>query len=296
MNWRRATADDAVLLADLAMRTSDTDISAEQVLTFLNSWYVEIADEAVVAVLPPAEGRSRGYGAWWTRHDADSDRLGMIVGRLVQLAESTPGLSVLQISVPAERTLDADQLRGLGFERAYPLWTMVHDNKTWPNRQLDLPAPLRLARWSEVASGEFQAAYEHAYRDQRPVEPHTRETWDVLARSEGFAAELGTLAVTPDGRVAGFVLGFHQSGGGIDLGPIGTLPSWRGRGVGSALLATVLTRCRDSRSFPITLTVDGESPTRAEQLYLRHGFQVTQRLVAYQLQLQGSCDRPAGLG
>ncbi|RZT11875.1 acetyltransferase (GNAT) family protein [Kribbella sp. VKM Ac-2569] len=289
MDWRRATADDAVLVAELASRTSDTELSAEQALAFLNSWYVEIADqglatEAAVAVLPPAKGRSRGYGAWWTRHDSDSDRFGTIGGRLVQLAESTPGLSVLQISVPAERPIDADQLRDLRFERAYPLWTMVHDNATWPNRQLDLPPPLRFGRWVDVASDEFQAAYEHAYRDQRLVEPQTPETWDLLVGSDSFATDLATMAIAPDGQVAGFVLGFHHSGGGIELGPIGTLPSWRGRGVCSALLATVLMRCRDSRSHPIGLTVDGESPTRAQQLYLRHGFQVTRRLVAYQVQ------------
>ncbi len=290
MKWRRASADDAVLLAGLASRTSDTEFSAEQALAFLGSWYVEIADqglgaEAAVAVLPPAKGRSRGFGAWWTRHDSDSDRFGAIGGRLVQLAESTPGLSVLQISLPDEHAIDADQLRDLRFERAYPLWTMVHDNKTWPTRQLDLPAPLRLGRWLDTTSAEFQAAYEVAYRDQRPVEPHTRETWDLLATSESFAADLAALATTPDDRVAGFVLGFHQSGGGIELGPIGTVPSWRGRGVVSALLATVLTRCRESRAHPIGLTVDGDSPTRAQQLYLRHGFQVTQRLIAYQVQL-----------
>ncbi len=288
MNWRRATADDAVLLAELASRTSGTEFSAEQVLVFLDSWYVEIADhglatEAAVAVLPPAKGRSRGYGAWWTRHD--SDRFSTIGRRLVQLAQSTPGLRVLQISVPAEKTIDADQLRALRFERAYPLWTMVHDNKTWPNRQLDLPAPLRFAGWSDVTPDEFQTTYEHTYIDQRPVEPHTPETWDVLAGSDSFATDLATLAVTPDGQVAGFVLGFHHSAGGIELGPIGTLPSWRRRGVCSALLAAVLMRCRESRSHPINLTVDGESPTRAEHLYLRHGFQVTERLVTYQVQL-----------
>ena len=246
------------------------------------SWRVGLATEAAVAVLPPAKGRSRGYGAWWTRDD--TDRFGTIGGRLVHLAESTPGLNVLQISLPAEHTIDADQLRELRFERAYPLWTMVHDNKTWPARQLDLPAPLRLGRWLDTTSDEFQAAYEVAYRDQRPVESHTRETWDLLATGESFAADLAALAIAPDNQVAGFVLGFHQ-GGGIELGPIGTVPLWRGRGVGSALLATMLRRCRESRAHPISLTVDGESLTRAEQLYLRHGFQVTQRLVAYQVQL-----------
>jgi GNAT superfamily N-acetyltransferase len=194
-----------------------------------------------------------------------------------------PGLSVLQISLPAEETAGVEQLQALGFERAYPVWTMVHDGTTWPQRQPELPPPLRFSRWSEVSPAEFQAAYEQAYRDQRVVEPHSAETWHRLASGDSFAKDLATLAMTPDGRVAGFVLGFHQDDGGFDLGPIGTIQSWRGRGVSSALLASVLMRCRETRLGPIALTVDGESPTHAQNLYLHHGFQVTENFIAYQV-------------
>ncbi|MEV5966496.1 GNAT family N-acetyltransferase [Kribbella sp. NPDC051952] len=162
---------------------------------------------------------------------------------------------------------------------------MVHDNKTWPRVQPDLPAPLRYGRWSDEVLSEFQTAYEQAYRDQRPVEPHTAEAWERLTASDSFATDLATLAVAPDGQVAGFALGFIQDHGGIELGPIGTIPAWRTRGISSALLASVLLLCRETRSGPITLTVDGESPTRAQHLYLLHGFQVTQRLTTHQLRL-----------
>jgi GNAT superfamily N-acetyltransferase len=94
--------------------------------------------------------------------------------------------------------------------------------------------------------------------------------------------------VSPDGRLAGFVLAFGNDRGGVELGPIGTVPAWRGRGVSSALLASTLTRCRDNRRAPITLTVDGESPTGAHRLYLRHGFQISSRLLTYHLHLPAS--------
>ncbi|MFF0345324.1 GNAT family N-acetyltransferase [Kribbella sp. NPDC004875] len=90
-----------------------------------------------------------------------------------------------------------------------------------------------------------------------------------------------------DGAVAGFVLAFTDQHGGIELGPIGTIPPWRGRGVSSALLASTLTRCSATRPTAITLTVDGESPTGAHRLYLRHGFQLTSQLHAYQLTVPG---------
>jgi GNAT superfamily N-acetyltransferase len=127
---------------------------------------------------------------------------------------------------------------------------MVHDDNTWPRVRPDLPAPLRYGRWSDVVLSEFQTAYEQAYRDQRPVEPHTPETWERLTASDSFATDLAALAITPDGQVAGFALGFVEDDGGIELGPIGTIPPWRRRGISSALLTSVLLRCRETPSSP----------------------------------------------
>jgi ribosomal protein S18 acetylase RimI-like enzyme len=60
------------------------------------------------------------------------------------------------------------------------------------------------------------------------------------------------------------------------------VPEWRGRGVGSALLSSMLARCRGR---DVHLTVDGESPTRAHELYLRQGFRITERLVEYRVRI-----------
>ncbi|TCC38840.1 N-acetyltransferase [Kribbella speibonae] len=280
MGWRSAGAGDVVFLAELASEVSGSSVSSDEVSAFLRSWRVEIADEgtAAVAVLPPADGHARGYGAWWVRRDSEQHR--EVLDRLIRLASSTPGQSVLQISLPDEQTVDDPR-----FERAYPLWTMVHDGTTWPQGAPALPVPLRVGRWSEVLPGEFETAYAQSYRDQRVVEPHGAEAWALLAGSDAFAAELGVLALTPEDQVAGFVLGFRRGHRGVELGPIGTVPAWRGRGICSALLASVLMYCRENELTPMTLTVDGESPTHAQELYLKHGFRVIERLVAYQVRL-----------
>lgn len=271
MEWRAATAGDAVFLAELASVVSGRDFSADQASAFLRNWRVEIAeqDAAAVAVLPPADGRGKGYGAWWV--SGGSDQVREITNRLVQLAGATYGLRILQVSRPADEAVGDPR-----FEPAYPLWTMIHDGATWPQPPSELPAPLRHAQWSDVVPGEFRSAYEQAYRDQRVVEPHESSIGER-------PADVSALAVDPDGRVAGFVLGFTQDHGGVELGPIGTIPSWRRRGVSSALLASVLKDCRELG--PITLTVDGDSPTRAQEIYLRHGFGVSERLVAYQVRV-----------
>lgn len=187
-------------------------------------------DAAAVAVLPPADGRGRGYGAWWVRRR--SDRLSEIAHHLVRLASSIPGLSLLQVSRPADEAVGDPR-----FVPVYPLWTMIHDGATWPQPS-GLPAPLRQAEWSDVVPGELRSAYDEAYRDQRVVEPHEPSIGERHA-------DVSALAVGPDGRVAGFVLGFIQDDGGVELGPIGTVSSWRRRGVSSALLASVLKDCRE---------------------------------------------------
>ncbi|GAA3128734.1 ribosomal protein S18 acetylase RimI-like enzyme [Kribbella aluminosa] len=257
--WHRATAADAEFLAGLAA------VGVAEVAAFLRSWRVHITatNDAAVAVLPPADGQRRGYGAWWVRGGSDE-----AAAQLVRLARATPGVRVLQIALPADEIVDDPP-----FERAFSVWTMVHDGISWPEREPELAAPLRYCGPGDVLQDEFQHAYEQAYRDQRLVEPRT--LWDRLP-------DQGALAVTPDGRVAGFVLGFSQADGSVELGPIGTVPGWRGRGVCTALLGSVLLR---SRGLQLHLTVDGESPTGAQELYLRHGFRITARLVRYEVQL-----------
>ncbi|MGW7682838.1 GNAT family N-acetyltransferase [Kribbella sp. NPDC054772] len=241
---------------------------------FLQTWHVEIAETAgaVVAVLPPPSGQHRAYGAWWSRAATDAEA----IARLIHLATAP----VLQVTVDSER---GGELLAQGFVEAYPLWTMTHNNTTWPS--VELPAPLRPAHWNDVPPTDFHAAYEASYRDQRLVEPHAAEALHRLTTDKTFATDLSSLALSPDGAVAGFVLAFTDHHGGIELGPIGTVPRWRARGISSALLATTLTRCRATHPTAITLTVDAESPTGAHHLYLRQGFRVTNQLHAYQLNL-----------
>ncbi|WP_427895997.1 hypothetical protein ACQHIV_18880 [Kribbella sp. GL6] len=172
---------------------------------FLRSWRVDIgaAGDAAVAVLPPADGRRRGYGAWWVRGGNDE-----AADQLVRLARATPGVEVLQIGLPA-----GESVRDARFKRAYPVWTMSHDGISWPDHEPELVAPL-----------------EYCGPDDMP----------------------------------------HD---GV---------SWRGHGVCTALLGTVLHR---SRGLHLHLTVDGESPTRAHELYLRHGFRIAECLVRYEVQV-----------
>lgn len=293
MHWEETGDDDAVLLADLASSSFGSSASIEQVRAFTRSWRVEHVVEnglatAAIAVLPPSPEHHRGYGAWWNRGDASPERWRQIVNRLQARASTVADLDILQLTAPADDSETASRLASAGFESAFPLWTMTHDGTTWPEQPLNLPAPLQTITWIDVDQQSFHDAYAQAYRDQRPVEPHTAQTWTQFAADESLAVAPARLAGAPDGAVVGFVLAFHASQGGIELGPIGTVPQWRSRGISSALLGSVLIHCRDEGITPITLTVDGDSPTGAQRLYERFGFDRTETLTAFHRHIDGA--------
>lgn len=261
---------------------------------FLTSWRAELAVEqgtvaTAIGVLPPSSGRHRGYGAWWDRGNKDDPgHFDQVLGRLGTLAASIPDLHVLQINAASDAELITARLQAAGYDIAYPIWTMTHTaaNRAIPEPRL--PHPLRIAHWADTTVTAFQDAYTKAYQDQRLVEPHSADTWEQLTADPSFAEDLTRIAIEPDGKVVAFVLAFRSSDGGVELGPIGAIPQWRRRGVSTAVMSTVLGRCRDNHVLPITLTVDGNSPTGAQRLYEHLGFTTTQTLTAFHRQIRPS--------
>ncbi len=290
MLWRLANPGDAGQLAELTNATGRTRLTPDEALRFLAGWSVEIGlvdhePAAAVAVLPPtSESNHRAYGTWWDRRSEAPHHITTLVQRTVEVARRTRA-TTLQFALPVD---DRDRIAAVessGFDTAFPLWTMGHDHETWPAEAPTLPPPLRLEPWSERLSDSFLAAYVDSYQDQRVVEPHSAKTWCSILAEDGFSATISTLAVAANDVVVGFVLAFQEARH-VELGPIGTIRSWRGRGVSTALLDHALLSCRQRLIATVGLTVDGESPTGAHRLYLTHGFTVTESLMAYRLDLR----------
>ncbi len=108
-----------------------------------------------------------------------------------------------------------------------------------------------------------------------PVSPdHMRGSFDSTIDSDRgarFVAEI-------DGRLVG-ELSVHRSNGVADLGML-VRDGYRGRGVGSALLAACIDWSRANRAHKVTLTVFPHNAAGLA-LYRRHGFVEEGRLVRH---------------
>jgi ribosomal protein S18 acetylase RimI-like enzyme len=163
----------------------------------------------------------------------------------------------------------------LGLLPARPFWRMdrPHLEDLPPT---ELPAEYQLAEgppW-RVAAETYNRAFEQHWRHS-PLSPD--------APPEGRPRDLDLLAVTSGGQPAAVAWGeVEEHDERVDrrrqpvgvVGVVGTVPSHRRRGLGSALTAEALRRLRGHGARSASLYVDGLNPTRAYDVYRRLGFEV----------------------
>ena len=112
------------------------------------------------------------------------------------------------------------------------------------------------------------ALLEHAYRGGGgSVDPF--EKWHLAMTSDvEFDPELWFLAEVDDGSLAGAALCWTSA----FLKDLVVHESWRGRGLGSALVHQVLDEFRDRGARAVELKVASDNPSGAQRLYERLGF------------------------
>jgi len=132
-----------------------------------------------------------------------------------------------------------------------------------------------------LAGPEEVGAYVEAHR---AAFDSTNMTVDWRARTltaPHHLSETDLVAVTDDGRVAGFCIGWLHEGtrtGRIE--PLGVLPEFHRHGLGAALLAECLTRLADCGATRLVVATDSyRDPARA--LYEGAGFVPTRPILVY---------------
>lgn len=164
-------------------------------------------------------------------------------------------------------------------------------------RPLDVPLPdapvpegVRVVPWSPEHDEGARLAHNAAFADHWGSEPRTPEQW-THGRSM-FAPTWSLVALDADDRVVGYLLSGRyeadwevagHSSGYTEL--LGVVREWRGRGLASALLATVMDRYRADGIEYAELGVDTANRSGAHRLYTSLGYEVFDSSTMYAIEL-----------
>lgn len=157
----------------------------------------------------------------------------------------------------------------------------------------ELPEPgrvegVRLVPFDRDRDDEVRRVYNVAFAEHHGTSERDPASWQRLyTGTRSFRPDLSVLAIGDDG-VVGFALASvfeadtvargHRE---VHYGQIGVLPSARGRGLGSAMIATALREAAARGCATAALDVDSDNVTGALRLYEGLGFRTVRTRVAW---------------
>lgn len=152
---------------------------------------------------------------------------------------------------------------------------------------IPLPEGMTYVTWTPQRAGLFFKAYDHAFRDRPGFPGWTEDIWcHNLTADADFRPDLSLLIM--DGTEAlGFAICHVESEGGDKHGgegwivQMGVRPSWRNRGLGSALLCEAMQRFKADGLRYAMLDVNVNNP-QALSVYRRLGFERCRRYTSFQ--------------
>ncbi|RNL51616.1 GNAT family N-acetyltransferase [Arthrobacter oryzae] len=162
-----------------------------------------------------------------------------------------------------------------------------------------LPQTVLDPRFSLVTFGpelreSVRLAHNDVFRDHWGSEPRDDEAWGLVVDDPLARPDLsGVVLDQPTGTVAGYQLATHDADGAVVRGfregyteLLGVRREFRGRGIAQALLADAMHRFAASGMDTASLDVDSENPTGALGLYLKMGYTVVNRSMAWDKDLE----------
>ncbi|HWQ12945.1 MAG TPA: GNAT family N-acetyltransferase [Roseiflexaceae bacterium] len=198
--------------------------------------------------------------------------------------------ALVRLTLPAQATWARDAAAAAGLTVARATLVMLR-----PATLGSLPAAaapgLRIRPLAEGEEGRVLHALNHAWAGSWNFRPLTRRALerDLIGQRAGFL-----LAVDDAGRIAGTIHAqFDQTADNPDgtpyawLSNLTTAPSWRGRGLGRALLSAGITRLHDRGARSVALGVDSGAVAPIT-LYRSAGFTEFDRLELWEAQVRGA--------
>lgn len=220
--------------------------------------------------------RRRGIGTEVLRWEVGSAR-----ALLAGIDRAVPGAVFLYAHEPdaGARVLGARQ--GMVEERWFT--TMLRDLAA---PIADVETDLRIEpfgpHWWEPA----RVARNDAFRDHWGSLQTPPDSWARFVGSSHFRDDLSRIVVDGDRVVAFALAAVHEEDWEVQgytsayIGLVGVVRDHRGRGLAPAVITAMLRAARDAGLEKVNLDVDTESPTGANSLYGRLGFDPTDREVA----------------
>jgi mycothiol synthase len=157
---------------------------------------------------------------------------------------------------------------------------------------------LQLVRFTQDRDDEVRRAHNASFTEHHGSSERDPATWRSLFTGQrAFRPDLSVLALD-DGVVVGYALAYIYEADAkatgkrqLHLGQIGVLPSARGRGVATAVIAASLQAGVENDCVAAGLDVDSGNVTGAVRLYERLGFTTARTSVSWELALP-----PVGIG
>ncbi|MCH8808367.1 MAG: GNAT family N-acetyltransferase [Proteobacteria bacterium] len=194
--------------------------------------------------------------------------------------------SVLQVQVPTDDTRALHTLDADGFKAVSKYWQMRWEGGTLPTIKLPDGFGLRAFRLDRDEA-DLTSIQNAAFREHWGFCPNTVEEIAARVRMESTDPE-GIIFISSGESLAGYnwTLRNENEYGSVGfVAMTGVHPSFRGNGLGTAVVVTGMEYLRDQGIDAIELEVDSTN-TPAVELYRKLGFKPVHHTVWYEKRLE----------
>lgn len=237
---------------------------------------------------------SGGVDPEWRHRGIGSELLDWQVDRgrqiLADCDTAVPARIAVQVEAGAEDFTALLEAKGFTPRRWY---TSMRRDLSQPIPEVTLESTLALVPWTPQLDDQVRRAHNRAFADHWGSQPQTQEAW-VQGRTY-FAPQWSFVVLdrsSDRAQVAGYLISGRYEQDWAALGwtegyteVMGVLREWRGRHVGTALLAAAMRAYAADGMQYAGLDVDADNPTGARNLYEHLGYEPTHTATLWTIEI-----------